>query len=577
MNSFIRSGISDFTRLLCFIILPVIGMSQVPYPPDSVYAEILGPDSALYVSWQTSDSAVIDPAAFNIYRLSNFDPEGNPGAGNQTFLLSQNLLFYFDPEWPELSPGWYAYGTSKSDYYSFTSRYLPPPRDFTAQENEDDVVLQWYPPDDSLNRSGHENEAIPGNLLGYNLYKNDSLLTCLAHASANELQLYVDSDNYPGFYYYEISGIYDLEEYGFPGDTGESMRIGPSDVTIDYCTGLEFHEDWSSGTFYTNQWQTSPDEWRISEGIGNPAPCAEFMPDTILSNYSSALMSYPLCGNALSEGQIWLDFDLNLISNNNTGDEKLKVQLWNWEINSWTTAMEYSNIAGNIPWTHQHFYINDYAMSNIFRVRFAAEGVNSSDIGKWRLDNIDIYRVCAGPDSLWLEVSPDESSISLFWNSILKPGDQRDLMGYNIYRKLGLAGEYELIDFIAEEPCIYTDLINELYCFKVTAVWFGEYDQCESDYSNEACALITVGIDDPEVIKTEIDLHPNPAKNLVMINSSEIIKTITVYAISGKIIIEISSDDRNICLNTAAIPDGLYLVKIETETNISFHKLVIDH
>ena len=1101
MNSFIRSGISDFTHLLCFIILPLIGMSQVPYPPDSVYAEILGPDSALYVSWQTSDSTVIDPAAFNVYRLSDFDPEGVPSSGTQTFLLSQNSLFCFDPEWPDLSPGWYAYGIeavynngmvsemavsnivghdlfcslnitvsletgepagmihaelsgrdypyekyfskdsamvlfdsvlrghylvgayhtgfdtsylqnvliysdtmvnlllgqrkrpvydlevdsvsliatwsppslvalyedfesgpfppagwetysaddwegwfrtsdgssagfaippgdgyyacsnddmwgmagtamsahdgccdylitppldltespyyqldfstyytgalgqlayveyssdygvtwevltqltisniwhdihtsledfsgenagnplyiafhaddngmwasgwavdnvkihvpgsqveftdfnvflddslitnttgsswnyaplnygqhytasvsvnypygiSKKDYYSFTSRYLPPPRDFSAQDYEEDVVLQWYPPDDSLNRSGHENEAVPENLLGYNLYKNDSLLTYLAHSSANELQLYIDSDNYPGFYNYEISGVYDLEAYGFPGDTGESMRIGPVEVTIDYCTGMDFHEDWGSGTFYTNQWQTNPDEWRINEGLGNPAPSAEFMPDTILTNYSAPLLSYPLCGNLLSEGQIWLDFDLKLISNNHTGYEKLKVQVWNWNLYNWTTKKEYSNASGNISWTREHCYINAYAMNDIFRVRFVAEGVNSSDIEKWCLDNIDIRRFCPEPDSLYIEVSPDESSISLHWappepyyidtllfwgdgessgnslgtgaaaefdvaqrwdpehlqdlsggyitevsfypmelscdyeiriwtgpgaqnlelsqpydpvigqwnvvmlddpffiysdeeiwigyhvnaatgypagvdhgpaingygnmmnwggwqtlldinpdlnynwcikanvrtiakkivtlsaNGIINfgSGQSRDIWGYNIYRKLGLEGEYELIDFIAEEPCIFTDLINELYCFKVTAVWSGEFDECESDYSNEACALISVGLDDPEVIKTEINLHPNPAKNLVMINSFEIIKTITVYDISGKIFSEISSGENNISFDTTAFPDGIYLVRIETGSKISFHKLVLNH
>jgi hypothetical protein len=62
-----------------------------------------------------------------------------------------------------------------------------------------------------------------------------------------------------------------------------------------------------------------------------------------------------------------------------------------------------------------------------------------------------------------------------------------------------------------------------------------------------------------------------------LIFSSEIIKKITVYDISGKIISEFSSEDNEIGLNTNAIPGGLYLVKIETETKISFHKLIINH
>ena len=647
----------------------------------------------------------------------------------------------------------YPYGISKKDYFSFTSRYLPPPQNFTAQDYEEDVVLQWYPPDDSLMRSINENKAIPENLLGYHLYKNDSLLTYLAHSSGNEVQLYIDTNMYPGYYNYEVSGIYDLEPYGFPGVTGESMRIGTEMVSVDYCTELDFHEDWGWGNFLVNQWETNTDEWRINEGTGDPAPCAEFLPDTILSNYSSTLTSYPLCGNLISEGQIWLDFDLSLISNNNTGNEKLKIEVWNRLMNDWKTFRVYSNLNGNIIWSREHCYINAFAKGDIFRVRFVAEGVNSADIGDWRLDNIDIRRDCPGPDSLWLEVIPETSSIALYWtmpesylidtmifwgdgefsgnsagtgeavefdvaqrwepaqlleydgtliteiaffpkelssdydiriwtgtgaenlmlsypynpvigqwnvvtldqpflidadqelwvgyhvnavtgypagldhgpavdgygnmmnwggwqtlldinpglnynwcikahiktiynksmvlspngNDNPEPGSTRDLMGFNIYRKIGLDGFYELIDYCFEGPCEYEAIMDEWNCFKVTAIWSGEYDECESDYSNEACALISVGIDDQKANKTEISIYPNPTKNLVIINSFEIINKITVYDISGKIIEKISCEENNITLEITAFPDGLYLLKIETETKVSFQKLIINH
>ncbi|NTV82972.1 MAG: hypothetical protein HGA23_01550, partial [Bacteroidales bacterium] len=309
----------------------------------------------------------------------------------------------------------YPYGTSKKDYYPFTSRYLPPPLDFTAQVDESDVTLQWNPPTDRKVNNSAGLKDVPENLYGFKIYKDDILLVYVEHTGIDEPQVYIDSNNYPGFFDYELSGIYDLEPYGFPGDTGESMRIGPMSVSVDYCTALDFHEDWASGNFTENLWQTNTDEWHISEDTGNPAPCAVFMPDSILSNYSAPLMSYPLCGHLLSEGQIWLDFDLNLISNNNTGNEKLKVQVWSWDLNSWTTKKEYSNGSGNISWTREHCYINAYAMDDIFRVRFVAEGFNSSDIEKWSIDNIDIHRFCPGPDSLFLEVIPEESSIVLNW------------------------------------------------------------------------------------------------------------------------------------------------------------------
>jgi hypothetical protein len=647
----------------------------------------------------------------------------------------------------------YPYGTSKRDYFSFTSRYLPPPLNFTAQDYIEDVVLQWYPPDDGLIRSINENKAIPENLLGYNLYENDVFLEYVTHSSANEVQLYIDINNYPGFYQYEVSGIYDLEPYGFPGDTGESMRIGTEMVSVDYCSELDFHEDWGWGNFLVYQWQTNTDEWRINAETGNPAPCAEFLPDTILSNYSSPLMSYPLCGHLISEGMIWLDFDLSLISNNNTGNEKLKVEIWNRVLNNWKTIRVYSNLNGNISWGREHCFINAYAKNDIFRVRFVAEGVNSADIGYWRLDNIDIRRDCPGPDSLWLEEIPESSSIALHWswpepylidtmifwgdgessgnstgtgqaaefdvaqrwepgqlleydgtsiteiaffpkelscayqvriwtgpnaenlvisqpydpvigqwnmvtldqpilidagqelwigyhvntltgypvgldhgpaingygnminfggwqtlldinpglnynwcikahiksidnkkitlstnmNGNVKAGKTRDLIGYNIYRKIGVTGGYGLFDFITEGPCIYTVMMDEWYCYRVSAVWSGEYDHCESEWTNEACAMISVGINDPCAGNPEISLFPNPTKDFVMISSSENIKRITIYEISGKIITDNFPDDNNYCLQTTGIPGGLTVVKIETGSTISFHKLVINH
>ncbi len=89
--------------------------------------------------------------------------------------------------------------------------------------------------------------------------------------------------------------------------------------------------------------------------------------------------------------------------------------------------------------------------------------------------------------------------------------------------------------------------------------------------------MIPVGIYKPDGSIPEINLHPNPAKNQVMVTSSEIIEQITLYNISGKIIEEISCEEQNISLNTTVIPDGLYLVKIETGTKVSFQKFVIHH
>lgn len=647
----------------------------------------------------------------------------------------------------------YPYGISKQDTFSFTSRYLPPPHNLSATADLSHVILQWESPVEGTFRNARDSLLFPENLLGYNIYRNNVFLNYQAHSGGYEPQVYIDSNNLPGYFDFEVSGVYDLEPYGFPGDTGESVRSVPAGVSVEYCTALAFHEDWDSGTFSENQWQTEGDGWKVSNDYGNPQPGACFNPDTILVNYTSVLTSYPFCATELSEGEIWLDFDLNLISNNSTGDEKLKIEIWNRVMNNWKTIRVYSNLTGNISWNQEHINIGRFSFKEIFMLRFLAEGLNSADIGSWCIDNIDIRRICPGPDSLYLEVIPEELSIELHWigpdiyhidtelfwgdgensgNSIgtgetvefdvaqhwepaqlmefsgasvtevaffpmeplcyyqiriwtgpnaenlvldqpytpitgqwnvvtldepflidtdqelwigyhvntetgypagldhgpavdgygnmmnfggwqtlleinpaldynwcikahvmtvdnkkitlapnwngnLKAGKTRELSGFNIYRKIGITGDYVLIDFITEGPCIYTVIMDEWYCYRVSAVWSGEYDECESEWTNEACAMISVGVNEPDKGTPVISLYPNPAKDVIMISSSEIIKQIVVYNLTGNKISDSIIDDNTYCIQTACFSNGIYLIKIVTGKITHSYKIAVNH
>lgn len=107
--------------VLLFAGLKITGWCQVPLPPESVYEQILGPDSAMYVSWQAPDSGCLVIEAYNIYRLSDFNPEGDPETGEQTWFLSHNWPACDDPDWPDLDYGWYAYGVTASYTNGMTS------------------------------------------------------------------------------------------------------------------------------------------------------------------------------------------------------------------------------------------------------------------------------------------------------------------------------------------------------------------------------------------------------------------------------------------------------------------------
>ena len=265
---------------------------------------------------------------------------------------------------------------------------------------------------------GNTGGQTPPGLIGYNVYRGetyDTLLGYVAHPDTS----YVDENLDPGIYTYGVTAVYDLGPYGYPNQTGESMVEGPAIVPVDYCYDLEFTETWALGNFDANNWKPSDANWSVNGQTGNPAPSAEFSWDPIQTDYSVGLESYPLCGVGMTEGTIWVDYDLKLNSVNPTGEEMLDVQVWNWDSQAWTTVITYSNADGTFNWMSEHQSIKAFAMGKVFKVRFMARGTNSLDILGWFVDNIHVYRTCDAPTDLTVTVGNPApvSNIYLAWNS----------------------------------------------------------------------------------------------------------------------------------------------------------------
>jgi hypothetical protein len=99
----------------------------------------------------------------------------------------------------------------------------------------------------------------------------------------------------------------------------------------------------------------------------------------------------------ITEGNIWLDFDLKLIDRNATGAEKMKVEVYNGS--TWSQVALFSN-EGSFDYTSNHINITAGAKGRVFKVRFNAIGENSFDVISWFVDNVSIYRTCTPPTSL---------------------------------------------------------------------------------------------------------------------------------------------------------------------------------
>ena len=484
----------------------------------------------------------------------------------------------------------YSSGLSAKAYYTFTSKFLFPPRNLAGSAPDDAAILVWDPPLESwplAARSGDRNtmKDFPENLLGYNVYRDGVFIEYQDHLGENQQQSFVEEDLDPGIYNYSVTGVYDLSPYGFEGETGESMNEGPAEVVVDFCYELEFIETWSMG-IENNEWISEGLNWKVNSHAGNPAPAVEFNWDPVQNDYAFALESYPLCAQGITEGIIWLDFDLALGIILPTGQETLSAQVWNWDTKVWNTVAEYGNADGNIEWTAKHIDISEQAIDKVFKIRFNAEGINSVDIRSWFIDNIHVYRTCPGPKEVIAEPVMGEG-ILLSWqlgqNGDLTGGSDgengsRELTGFNIFQSVD-AGSYELL-FALQSGNQYLIPENILVpgsscCYKVNAVWTSGTDRCESEYSDEACIFWTTVPDHPVENQGSVSIYPNPADKLCYVSSSDDIRQIRIFDATGQLVFDRISGGIKIEINTSTFSNGIYMVRVETLTGLSTRKLTI--
>lgn len=77
--------------------------------------------------------------------------------------------------------------------------------------------------------------------------------------------------------------------------------------------------------------------------------------------------------------------------------------------------------------------------------------------------------------------------------------------------------------------------------------------------------------------KNNIEIYPNPAKNILNISSKNgQIKTIDIFDISGKQVKCLETDKEQLSINIADLKQGVYFIKLNTKNGVSTHKLIVE-
>jgi len=299
----------------------------------------------------------------------------------------------------------YTSGYSESVCDSFTSRFLWPPTNLTGTPFENNVVLTW----DKPLMPGDASYITPPGLLGYNIYRNNSLIVYLPFPDSLS---YNDQELEPGTYSYLVSAKYDLTPYGFPGQEDNSSAAGPALVNVSYGLPLPFSEPWDQGSFTYNEWRFTPEQgnWIISMSEGIPPPSAEFSGAPLKTDYVFSLESTVLDASPLNCAKIWMDFDVRLDDQYSNSTEELSAEIF--YNGNWHKKATWKN-NGSFGWTPAHIDISSVRGKG-FRVGFRAAGLNSTDLLRWSIDNVSVYAVCLPANNLSGE--PSGNNVQLQWS-----------------------------------------------------------------------------------------------------------------------------------------------------------------
>jgi hypothetical protein len=281
------------------------------------------------------------------------------------------------------------------------------------------LISQVYPPPSCIIYSDGQLTICPpdsvpgysGGLLGYNVYMDDEFISNLPAGSPEDtVTMTFDPLPLPGNRFFCATANY----LNWISDQTCDSNL------IYYGYDLPFTEDWSSGSFETNNWIQEGDYWIISTETGEPMPSAKFYPTTILTDYFVPLTSYSYVADTSALEFVLVEFDCKLESITNTGNEMLILQYWKWNSQTWHSINcgGFTNEDGSFDWKHSKCKFTSLK-GGPFMIRFAAYGESSSDVSAWYIDNINILQDCGSVSDLTTTIN-EVGEVELEWE--LKSG-----------------------------------------------------------------------------------------------------------------------------------------------------------
>jgi hypothetical protein len=253
----------------------------------------------------------------------------------------------------------------------------------------------------------------PPGLDHYMLYNQDTLI----YSGSNENIGILFGETMLNNYKLEVSAVYDLGAFGYPGQFAESGRTGPAYLYPFGCLDLDFEEDWSSESFNTNDWDVEGQSWSIHAALGNPPPSAIFHDISGSGQYDQTLTSPCIFIGAADSCTISLVYDIRSIDSSPTGLQTLAVEIYNVLDDNWQELRAYHNDTVMPHFLSDTIQLNPILYSDVLKIRFHVFGSDLVDNPFWSIDNIRVTRICLPPFNLTAEIAEDLESVYVSWQN----------------------------------------------------------------------------------------------------------------------------------------------------------------
>jgi len=140
----------------------------------------------------------------------------------------------------------YGDSISGASVYNFESEYLKPISSVTSEYvyGNNFVPLYFIRPFGTI-------QSIPKGLTAFEIFNNDNLIETIEWDQTSDTIRFTQENMSAGDYVFSVKAIYNLDDYGFPGETGEALAISTENIHV-VISGIADYQDNAKISIYPN-------------------------------------------------------------------------------------------------------------------------------------------------------------------------------------------------------------------------------------------------------------------------------------------------------------------------------------